>query len=257
MGAFRATKKGQLSFGLVNVPVKLMKATEEHDVKFHQVHAGCGGGISMPRVCKDCGETVAYGDIAKGIEVGGAEVTVTTDELKALEDENGSAIEVLEFVPAAAIDPIMYEGTYYLEPDGGAEGYALMHRVLVESGRVGVVRYTHGKTHMGVLRTIGNVMVIHPMRWADEVRDAAGLKMGKAVELSDKAVAMAHTLVESMASDTFDAAAYTDTYTERVGELLEAKAGGTELRLVEAPAAAEAGVDDLLAKLEASLKAAS
>lgn len=256
MAAFRATKKGQLSFGLVNVPVKLMKATEDHDVKFHQVHAGCGGGVSMPRVCKDCGETVAYADLAKGIEYGGSQVVVTTDELKELEDEAGSAIEVLEFVDATEIDPIMYEGTYYLEPDGTTEGYALLRQVLVESGRVGVVRYTHGKTHMGVLRVMGNVMVIHPMRWADEVRDAAGLKnVPAATDLNPKAVAMAHALVESMVG-TFDAAAYTDTYTERVGELVAAKAGGTKLTLVKAEAPAE-GVDDLMAMLEASIKAAS
>jgi len=251
-------RKGNLGFGLVNIAYKMYKSTESHDVAFHNHHGpDCHGAVGQQQVCKECGEVVAYADIVKGVEHNGNTVIVTPDEIKALDDEQGSAIDVLAFVHADEIDPILYEGTYYLDADKGSEkAYALLRVAMVESERVGIVRYgLRQRTHMGVLRVIGDVLALHPLVWADEIRSTTELLgASKQIGLSPKEVKLAHALVESMMG-TWDATEHTDTYSARLAEMIDAKASGGDF--VAAPRDGGDGgeITDLLAKLEASVAA--
>jgi DNA end-binding protein Ku len=250
----RVYRKTSIAFGLVNVPVGAYKATESHDVAFKQHHGGeCHGGISLVRTCKECAEVVDYADIVKGIDVDGELVIVTGDELKDLEGETSPAIEVLQFIDQSEIDPLAYESSYYLAPDKTSlEGYALIRQVLAETGRVALVRFClrAPRVHLGVLRVVGKVLTLHTVAWPSEVREPAFDILDKPVELKPAALKMAHALVESMVAP-YQPEDHVDTYTERVEELIAAKAGGREF--VTKPVESEAVVDDLIAALEASL----
>lgn len=249
----RAMKKTSIAFGLVNVPVRMYKATESHDVAFKQHHGGeCHGGISLVRTCKECAEVVDYADIVKGVEVDGELVIVTGDELKSLEDESSPAIEVVQFIDQSEIDPISFEAPYYLEPDKTSlEGYALIREVLGETGRVALVQFSmRGRVHLGVLRSVGKVLTVHTIAWPSEVREPAFAILDKPVELKPAALKVAHALVESMTAE-FQPDEHVDIYTERVAELIAAKAGGREF--AAKPVEPEVQVDDLIAALEASL----
>lgn len=248
----RAMKSTSINFGLVNVPVKLYKTTDNHDIAFKQHHAGCGGGIAMERKCKECAEPVAYADIVKGIDHGGTLVIVTADELRDLEGEAPPAIEVEQFLAADEIDPLTYEDSYYLEPGKtAAEGYALLRHVLAETGKVGLVRFAmRSKLHLGVLRATGDLLVIHTIAWPDEVRTPDFPALDKPVTLKPKLVEMATALVESM-TEAFVPEEWRDTYTDRVGEFIAARAEGGEF--TPAPAEATDDIKDLLAALEASV----
>lgn len=249
----RATKVCSLGFGLVSVPVKVYKATESHDIGMHRHHKDCNGAVGQRLYCKECGELVEFGDIISGVEHDGQLVILTPEEKAGVEGEVGKDIEVLQFVDADEVDPILYEQPYYLEPDGKVDGYALLRQVLVESNRVGIVQFVmRTRSTLGVLRVLGNVLVIETMRWIDEVRNANELKgMEQEVKLDPKALTMAHALVESMASE-FNPAEFKDLYTERLGELIAAKAGESEF-ITKPKELDEPVVDDLIAALEASV----
>lgn len=248
----RAIKKTSLSFGLVNVPVGMYKATESHDVAFKQHHGGCGGGIGMVRVCKECEQEVAWADIVKGIDMDGTLVIVEPEELKSLEGEQVPAVEVLQFIDADEIDPISYESPYYLAPDKTSlEGYALIRQVLAESKKSGLVKFAlRGRESLGLLRVSGNLLVIHTLAWPDEIREPDFAILNKPVKLKPKMLEMAHALVNAM-SEPFVAEDHVDAYTGRVQEFLQAKAAGEPFE--PHPAGAEPVVDDLLAALEATI----
>ena len=247
----RAIKTTSISFGLVNVPVKLHKATESHDISFHQHHEGCGGNVGIQRVCKACEQEVPYANIVKGIDHDGNLVIVAPEELKALQDEQPT-VEVVQFINAADIDPLTYEQSYYVEPQKTAlEGYALLREVLTSTGRAGLVKFAlRDRLHLGVLRVAGNVLVIHTIAWPDEVRTPAFAGLDKPVALKPQMVEMATALVDAMTAP-FVAAEWTDTYTDRVAELIAAKANGDTI--APAPVKDESDVEDLLKALEASI----
>jgi DNA end-binding protein Ku len=257
----RSVKTTKLAFGLISVDVKMYVATQDHDAHFHQHHADCLGGpqagaITVPKVCKDCGEVVALGDIVKGITVDDRLVTVDKQELDALDEEQNPNIEVLEFVHADEVDPILIEGTYYLDAGKGAEkGYALLRQVLGESDRVGAVRFTmRQKTRMGVLRVYGDVLAIHTLLWHDKVRATDELLGArKTVDLLPKEIKLMHAVVDSMLGD-WQPEQYADDYTSRLNEFIATKAEGGEFVPV-ARKSAEEDVADLLAQLEATLAA--
>ena len=150
----RAIWKGAITFGLVNVPVKLYAATEDHDVQLHQVHDADGGRIRYQRRCEVCGKVVDYEHIDKAFEEGGTTVVLTEDDLSALPEERSREIEVVEFVPSDQIDPIMFDRSYFLEPDKAAvKAYALLRRTLEESDRTAIVQFSlRQKTRLGALR---------------------------------------------------------------------------------------------------------
>lgn len=250
----RSIWKGSVSFGLVNVPIKLYGATEEHDQVCHQVHAADGGRIRYKRVCEECGEPVEYGDIAKAYEYGAQEVVLTADDLATLPSEQDRVIEVLEFVPAGSLDPLLYEKPYFLGPEKGADkAYTLLARTLGHVDRVALVKFAmRGKTRLAALTVLPKegVMVAHTLRWPDEVRHASEIKV-KDVEIKPRELELAETLVESMANE-FNPDRYHDAYQEELRELVAAKAEGEELP--EAAPKATEEVSDLLAALEASIE---
>jgi DNA end-binding protein Ku len=259
----RSIWKGSVAFGLVNVPVKVYSATEDHDLKFHQVHAKDNGRIKYQRVCEECGEAVEYRDIAKAYESDTGQTVVITDEdIATLPEERSHEIEVLEFVPASDIDPLMYDRSYFLEPDGkSSKSYVLLAKALSETDRVAIVHFAlRNKTRLAALRVKDfskrNVMVVHTLLWPDEIRDPDFPSLDAEVEVRAPELKMAGQVVESMADD-FHPEQYTDTYQEQLTELVESKlAGGQAFETPETPARLDEteDVSDLLAKLEASVR---
>ena len=259
----RSIWKGSVAFGLVNVPVKVYSATEDHDLKFHQVHAKDNGRIQYRRVCSECDEVVEYRDIAKAYEAEDGQTVVITDEdIATLPEERSHEINVLEFVPATDIDPLMYDKSYFLEPDGkSAKSYVLLAKALSETDRVAIVHFAlRSKTRLAALRVKDfskrKVMVVHTLLWPDEIRDPDFPSLDTDVEVRAPELKMAGQVVESM-TDDFHPEQYTDTYQEQLQEMVEAKlSGGQAFATTEAPAKLDdtEDVSDLLAKLEASVR---
>ncbi|MCW2691036.1 MAG: Ku protein [Mycobacterium sp.] len=259
----RSIWKGSIAFGLVNVPVKVYSATEDHDIKFHQVHAKDNGRIRYKRVCEVCGEVVEYRDIAKAFEADdGRTVIITDEDLATLPEERSREIEVLEFVPADQIDPLMYDRSYFLEPDSkSSKSYILLAETLASTDRVAVVHFAlRNKTRLAALRVKDfskrDVMVIQTLLWPDEIRDPDFPVLDKEVEIKPAELKMASQVVESM-TDDFHPERFHDTYREQMEELIAAKLeGGEAFTTEEQPAELDEteDVSDLLAKLEASVK---
>ncbi|MFC6152582.1 Ku protein [Nocardioides yefusunii] len=256
----RAIWKGAVSFGLVNVPVRLFSATESHDVSFRQVHAADGGRIRYQRICSVDGQEVPYSEIAKGYETEDGEMVVLTDaDFAELPTTSSREISVERFVPAEQIDPMLCEKTYFLQPDAtGAKAYALLRQALLDSDRVAVVTVAlRQRTSMAVLRVhasdAGDVIVLQTLMWPDEVRTPDfSVEAG---EVKDSEVAMAGVLVETLAGD-FDPDDFTDDYADAVKAMVTAKVEGGE---VTRPAPSPDGsgqVLDLMAALQRSVEAA-
>ncbi len=220
----RSIWKGSISFGLVNVPVKVYSATESHDVSLHQVHEKDGGRIRYQRKCEVCGKVVAYEDITKAYDDGTNTVVLTEEELKSLPAESNHDIDVVEFVPADQIDPIRLDKAYYLEPDAAAlKPYTLLRRALEETDRSAVVQFAlRQKTRLAVLRVKDKALVLQTMLWDDEVREADFDVLDEVPRISQKERDMAAQLVDSLAAD-FDASQFTDDYQEQLRTLVEAK----------------------------------
>ncbi|GAA3319803.1 non-homologous end joining protein Ku [Arthrobacter ramosus] len=220
----RAIWKGSIAFGLVNVPVKLYSATEDHDVSLHQVHNKDGGRIRYQRKCEICASVVDYEDIDKAYEEEGRTVVLSAADLKSLPAENSREIEVVEFVPAEQLDPIMYERPYYLEPDSKSpKAYMLLLRTLQDTERVAIVQYAlRQKTRLGALRVRGDALMLQSLLWDDEVREANFPSLETDVKISDKELEMSSALVDSMARD-FEPEQYTDNYQVQLRQLIAAK----------------------------------
>jgi DNA end-binding protein Ku len=256
----RAIWKGAVSFGLVNVPVRLYSATENHDVQFRQVHRTDGGRIKYQRVCSIDGEQVAYDDIAKGYETEDGQMVVLTDEdLAELPVSSSREIAVEKFVPADQIDPMLLEKSYYLEPDkAAAKPYALLRDALKAADRMAIVTVSiRTRMTVAVLRVRDDVIVMQTMLWPDEVRSPELANLGDADSAAKPAeLKMANMLVESLAGD-YDPGDYEDDYEQAVEAVVRAKLEGGEVQEVAGPAEDGAGeVVDLLAALQRSVERA-
>ena len=252
----RAIWKGAVSFGLVSVPVKLYAATESHDVSFRQVHAKDGGRIRYQRVCSIDGEEIAYADIAKGYETEDGEMVILTDDdLAELPSTSSREIAVEKFVPSDQIDPMLFEKSYYLEPEkSGSKPYALLRQALLDADRMAVVTVAlRQRTTIAVLRVKDDVIVLQTMMWPDEVRTPDfSVEVG---EVKDAEVKMAHMLVETLAGD-FDASEFEDDYAEAVEALVRTKIEGGEIKRTPTSTKSSGEVVDLLAALQRSVDAA-
>jgi DNA end-binding protein Ku len=255
----RAIWSGAISFGLVNVPVKLYSATSPKTVRFHQVSSKTGTRIRQQRVDPSTGEEVPYEDIVKGYEIGPDRyVLISPEELEALDPKATKTIDIEDFVDLEEIDPIYYDHTYYLAPStGGAKPYRLLLDAMRESGKVGIGRIVlRTKQQLCALRPSGDVLTLSTMLFGDEVVPPDKLDELDAVEeagASERELRMAEQLIASLSND-FEPSKYQDDYRERVLALIERKAAGEEITIqpqVEEPAAAP----DLMAALEASLAA--
>src|ERR671915_2108519 len=222
--SMRSIWKGAITFGLVNVPVKLYSATEDHDVGLHQVHDADGGRIRYQRKCEVCGKVVDYANIDKAYAEGATTVVLTEDDLKSLPEERSKEIEVVEFVPSEQIDPIMFDRSYFLEPDKvGSKAYALLRRTLEETDRTAIVQFSlRQKTRLGALRARGKVLMLQSLLWDDEVREADFKPLEDDVRVSPQEVKMASSLVDNMAAD-FAPEKFSDEYQEQLRTLIAAK----------------------------------
>jgi DNA end-binding protein Ku len=258
VGAVRAIWKGAVSFGLVNVPVKLYSATENHDVQFRQVHREDGGRIRYRRFCSIDGEEVSYDDIAKGYETEDGEMVVLTDDDFAdLPSRTSKEIGVTKFVPSDQIDPMWLDKSYYLEPDATAtKPYVLLRDALEKEKRMAVVTVSiRTRMTMAVLRVRDGVIVMQTMLWPDEIRGADFASVDEEQHATKQEMDMAKVLIDQLAGD-FDPDDYEDDYAIAVKELVRAKVEGGE---VQAPPVEEdegGEVVDLLAALSRSVEKA-
>lgn len=250
---------GNVSFGLVNVPVKLYAATEDHDVRFHQIHLADGGRIKYKRECTTCGEVVPFSEIGKGFEdAAGRRVVFSDEDLDELPVAHSRDIEIVEFVPVEQIDPIYFDRAYYLEPStSSAKPYVLLRQALARTERMAVVQFAmRQRTRLGLLRVRGDVLVLQTMLWPDEVRlaDFPGIADDD-VTVRPQELAMASSLVESLAAD-YDPTAFTDEYQQAVKAMVERKLAGEDVIMAPAQAGAEEGgnIVDLMAALQESVR---
>ncbi len=220
----RAIWKGALTFGLVNVPVKVYSATEDHDLPLHQLHAADGGRIRYRRVCELDGEEVAYADIDRAYDDGERTVVITAEDVASLPAERSREIEVVEFVPTEQIDPLLFDKAYYLEPDSmSPKAYVLLRETLQHTDRTAIVRFSlRQKTRLAALRVRGDVLVLQTMLWADEVREAAFPSLDAPVKISDKELELSASLVDGFAAD-FEPSAFVDEYQQELRTLVQAK----------------------------------
>ena len=254
----RAIWKGAVSFGLVNVPVRLYAATENHDVQFRQVHRTDGGRIKYQRVCSIDGELVSFDDIAKGYETEDGDMVILTDEDFAdLPTKSSKEIAVEKFVPADQIDPMLLDKCYYLEPDkAAAKPYVLLRDALESESRMALVTVSiRTRMTMAVLRVRDGVIVMQTMLWPDEIRSPDFAALGDDLEATEKELAMAHLLVEQLAGD-YEPDDYEDDYAKALDALVKAKVEGGEIKDVPKPAEESGEVVDLLAALAKSVEKA-
>jgi DNA end-binding protein Ku len=256
----RAIWSGTISFGLVNVPVKLYSAVHSKDLQFHQFDAK-GNRIRQKRVSEKTGKEVDYSDIVKGYEVKkGQYVMVDPDELAAYKPESTRTIEISDFVELDEIDPIYYENTYYLASDGKAaeKAYNLLLEAMEKQGKAAIGKVViRTKQYLAAIRPLDGVLAMSTMRFADEVVPASEVKngsSGKGASVSKREVDMASQIIDSLTSE-WDPKRYHDTYREQVLELLKKKAQGKEI-VVDEPEEEQGQVLDLMAALEASLQEA-
>lgn len=220
----RAIWKGSITFGLVNVPVKLYSATEEHDLQLHQVHDADGGRIRYERRCEVCGRKVAYEHIDKAYDDGEQTVVLTEEDLESLPVERSREIEVVEFVPSEQIDPMLLDRSYYLEPDSKSpKAYVLLRRVLEETDRTAIVHLSlRQRTRLAALRVHDRALVVQTLRWADEIREAEFESLETSPRISARELELARSVVEDLEAD-FDPGRFEDDYQVQVQTLVDAK----------------------------------
>ncbi|MBA3281599.1 MAG: Ku protein [Acidimicrobiia bacterium] len=249
---------GAISFGLVSIPVKLYSATVDRAVRFHQIDSRSGSRVRQKRVSEADGAEVPYEEIVKGYELSsGKYITITDDELAALDPKASRTIDLIEFVALESIDPIYYDSAYYLAPDPAtAKPYKLLLSAMADAGKVGIATFVmRGKERLCALRADDDKLVLSTMRYADEIREVDEIEQLDAVaevELSDKEVAMAGQLIASLDAD-FDPTRFHDSYREKVQELVSRKQDGDESVFEAAEPVDDNKVIDLMAALEASV----
>ncbi len=254
----RAIWKGAVSFGLVNVPVRLYSATENHDIQFRQVHRADGGRIRYRRFCQIDGEEVSYDDIAKGYETEDGEMVVLTDEdFAELPSKSSKEICVEKFVPADQIDPIYLDKCYYLEPDKAAtKPYVLLRDALESENRMAIVTVSiRTRMTMAVLRVREGVIVMQTMLWPDEIRSPDFARLEEETEATKKELDMAHLLIEQLAGD-FEPEEFEDDYATALEQVVTAKVEGGEVTVAPEAAEESGEVVDLLAALAKSVERA-
>jgi DNA end-binding protein Ku len=257
--AARSIGSGTLSFGLVSIPVRFYVATHSERLSFNMLHEPCKTRIKQQLYCPTHEKVVDRNEIVKGFEFAkGQYVTITDEELKALEAEANRAIDIHEFVPLDKVDPLYFEDAHYLGPERGAEkAYKLLSEAMKETDRVAVAQFvSHGKEHIGVIRPLtgDGGLVLHSMHYADEVRDFKDVPMDAHPKIRDNEINLARKLIEQLSNDAFEPEKYKDDYRERVQAVIEQKVAGEEIAISEAPRE-RAQVIDLMEALKQSLAA--
>src|ERR671915_833745 len=255
----RSIWSGAISFGLVNVPIKLYSAVNRKTVRFNQLNKDTGNRIQQKRVDPETGEEVSYDQIVKGYELTKERyVVITPEELDALDPERTRTIDIEDFVDLDEIDPVYYDHPYYLVPDkGAAKAYGLLLNAMKQANKVAIARVVlRSKEQLVAIRPAGDVLMMETMLFHDEVvpaHDIEDLPESKELKATDRELKMAQQLIDSLSSE-FDPTSYHDEYRDKVLELIERKAQGEEIA-VQPEAPQPAKVPDLMAALEASLAA--
>jgi DNA end-binding protein Ku len=256
----RAIWSGSISFGLLNVPVKLYSAVARRNIALREIRGSDSARIKHRRVAEGTDEEVPFEEIVKAFEVTpGSYVPLTKDEMSALAPEKTRAIDVRDFVDLEQIDPIYFDSPYYLGPADGAEkAYSLLAAAMKASGKVAIARFVfRNKEHLAAIRTSGGVLTLTTMRFADEVVPASELEevlLEKAPKVAKREQQMAEQLIESLSTE-FDPSAYRDEYREQLLGLIERKAEGKEIVTPESEEPQATKAPDLMAALEESIAA--
>ncbi|WP_369043458.1 Ku protein [Streptomyces sp. Midd1] len=252
----RTIWSGAISFGLVTVPVHVLSATEDHSVRFHQVHLEDMGRVRNRKVCELEDREVSNSEIGKGYQLTKDRIIpVLDEELRQMPLPTAKAIEIEAFVPVDSIDPIRIGDGYYLQPDGqvAAKPYKLLRQALERSSKVAVAKFAwSGRERLGLLRVRDNVIVLHAMRWTDEIRDPAELRP-EDVKVTEAEIAEAEHLIDRLTRDDLDGPDMTDRYTEAVEQMLEAKRENREPPAAPEEPKAPGKVVDLMAALKESV----
>ncbi|NBM20526.1 Ku protein, partial [Streptomyces sp. GC420] len=248
---------GAVSFGLVTIPVKIISATEDRDVHFHQIHRADNGRVRVRKTCALDGRELSQEEIGRGYEVSkDTIVEIKDEELQQLPLPTAKAIEVVAFVPVSSIDPVRFGDPYYLAADGpvAAKPYVLLRKALERTSKVAVIKMAwHGRERLGLLRVVGDAIALQTMYWPDEVRSPAGLAP-KEAELTEKEIQEAGALMDAIGEK--DIGEFHDEYRAALEAVIEAKAEGRRLPEVPEEAPPAGGVVDLMAALQQSVRKA-
>jgi DNA end-binding protein Ku len=254
----RTMWKGAISFGLVNVPIKLYTATEASDVKFNYLHARCHTPIKYEKRCPSCDEVVSPEDIVRGFEYEkGKYVIMTEEDLAGIAIEQTKSIDIVDFVDLSQIDPIYYSKTYFVTPgDGGQKAYALLRKAMQDTGKIAIAKVViRSKQHLAAVRVYENCLALETMFFPAEIRTPAALpELNYEAKLSDSELQMAMNLINNLAAE-FNPDKYTDDYRKVLLEVIESKLEGTAVSEV-APKPETGKVIDLMEALRASIKLA-
>lgn len=252
----RSIWNGMLSFGLVQIPIKLYSATRNNDLHYHYLHKPDGGRIKNERVCAKCGQNVEAAALVRGYEFEkDVSVILTNEDLAKVDVNSTHTLMIEEFVDPAEIDPVFFDKPYYLAPDAtGDHPYALLREALQRTGKVAVTRLAlHEREHLGIIKPEGRTLLLHILYFADEVVSTKGLPVPKQREtFDDDEIARAEQLIEHM-TDHFTPEKYQDTYREGLLALIEKRRDGTRLRLKPQPQPKPTQSEDLAETLKASL----
>lgn len=251
----RKLEAAHISFGLVTIPVGIYSAIDEQDIHFNQLHGACGSRIKQQRFCPQCNRDVNYDELVKGYEVEKDQyVRITQDELDQLQAAESDAMQILEFVPLTAVDPIYFESTYYLGTEKqGEKAYQLLAQAMEDMGRVALAKFVwKGKESLYVIRAVQGRLLLHRMHYRDEIREFEYAPK-RDQQPGSAELKLATQLIESISSNTFDAQAYHDEYRNRVMELIEEKAKGKTLKLQPKAARHATDVVDLMQRLKESV----
>jgi DNA end-binding protein Ku len=254
----KALWKGSVTFGLVNIPVRLYSAVSEKSLKFHMLHAEDGGRIKYQRVCAICGKEVSWNDIVKGYEYSKDHyVHFTDEELQGIDLDSIKAIDVVNFVPLEDIDPVYFNKTYYIVPEpSGLKAYRLLQQALDAEEQVGIAKIAlRDKEHLATVRLKDDVFVLETMHWPDEIRQPEFEELDKKVTVRDPEVKMARQLIQQLSAD-FDPEEFTDEYRTRLEQLVEQKVEGQEITVAAEQEEEPTKVVDLMEALKASVEEA-
>ncbi|MGW1622717.1 non-homologous end joining protein Ku [Streptomyces sp. NPDC002172] len=247
---------GSISFGLVSIPITVLSATEDHSVHFRRIHTADNGLVRNRYWCEAEDREVTFGEIGRGYELpDGRVIPVTDEELRALPLTTARAIELVAFIPAAAVDPLRIGPGYYLQAQGAvaAKPYLVLRHALQRASRVAVARFAwHGRERLGLLRVRGDVIALHALLWPDEIRDPAAAAPPP-VQLDDSEIGEAVTLIEAMTRDDLTGPEFADHYTEALLAVIEAKQKDRQLPEIPAPEARPGQLMDLMAALQQSV----
>lgn len=253
----RAIWTGALSFGLINIPVRLYSATAtEERISFDMLHKKDLSPIRYARVCKSDGHEIPYNEIVKGYEYQKGDYVVLSDEdFKKASPRKTKTIDILDFAKETEIDTIFYEKPYFLEPDKGAEkAYALLREALKKSKKIGVASFVlRNKEHLAAIKPYGKAILLNQLRFQEELRKPEGLNLPDSSKARGKEIEMALALIDQL-SEPFKPAEYKDTYQKELKKIIEAKAKGKKIQVKDEEPESSTEVVDLVAMLKASLK---